>query len=103
MSEKEREQQRAERNRSDNLREKLRQQSAAKRRKSAAVQTDGQEHAEMLFGTIRQHREAVAEVPSELEKLEFMIFSEVSDKTSSPTVSQPCDASTQELRTQLFV
>ncbi|OSQ33809.1 hypothetical protein, partial [Thalassospira sp. MCCC 1A01428] len=85
LTEQEREKQQHERERSDQIRARARaanvQQEAER---SKTYQQMAQDQARLLFESIREHRQAAAEVPAELETLEQMISSEVSNKTSSP-------------------
>jgi len=85
LTEQEREKQQHERERSDQIRARAR---AANVQQEAerwmTYQQMAQDQAYLLFESIREHRQAAAEVPAELEMLERMISSEVSNKTSSP-------------------
>ncbi|HEJ1325509.1 TPA: hypothetical protein SLV10_006426, partial [Pseudomonas aeruginosa] len=84
-TEQEEKKQRDERKRSDEIRARA---SAASQRQEVErlmlLRQMGEEHSQFLLESIREHRLAVADVPSELDGLERMIGQEVADKTSSP-------------------
>lgn len=61
--------------------------SARKQQKAKQLkilQQMGEEHSQFLLKSVHERRLAVANLPDELNKLEYMIWQEVADKTSSP-------------------
>lgn len=84
-TEQEREKQRYERERSDEIRARAGDASTRQEiERLALLRQMGEEHAQFLLEAIREHRLAVACVPAELDGLERMIGQEVANKTSSP-------------------
>lgn len=85
MTEEERQKQTHERERTEQIRKRAGAAKARQDSERAEVYRDMVlEQAQGLYRVIREHREAVADLPAELKKLEQMITTEVSDKTSSP-------------------
>lgn len=85
MTEEERQKQELERERTEAIRKRA---GAAKARQDSErdkiYQDMAGEHAQGLLRVIREHREAVADLPAELKKLEQIISTEVADQASSP-------------------
>jgi len=85
MTEEERQKQELEHERTEEIRARA---AAAKARQDREridiYRAMAREHGQGLLRVVREHREAVADIPAELKKLEQMISSEVADQTSSP-------------------